>query len=471
VVKNACVTLIISDESQQQWLYALLSRYYHVETTLSDDGNIQQADVYLFDNTTLAAHLAWLTPWRQPVQPDSPFILLLNNNPISVLSEDVTTLVDEVLSNELDAEQLRLRITQWLQLRESVRVWQRAANSRQSANRPIMHPTQALNCPLPQKPVYPTPLPPKITTPTSHFQLPIEQESALMKLLFDTASQGMFVSDMEGRLLVVNPAFAAIVGYAREELQGVEPDFLLPLRVKNEYYSEFRHRVAEQHGWDGELSARRKDGDVFPLWLTLRYQSSHPELVETVKEGYYIGIITDLSVSRMLEDSVLQLSHTNSLSELNRVLLEDRLSLAIRQSESQKKIVAVFYINLRRFRLINDHDGYAIGDWVLMAQLERLRHLVGNQGLVSRLFADNYVIVLSELDDLSPAQLLSEQIVEQLSQPLFYGNKEITSQPVIGVSDYPQHGQTAIELIHNADTAMNCCRRDGAGNVQFYTEN
>ena len=154
-----------------------------------------------------------------------------------------------------------------------------------------------------------------------------------MTLLFETSSQGMFVCDMEGRLLTVNPAFATIVGYQREELLGAKPDFLIPLRGHDEYFREFRRRVYKQNGWDGELSGRRKDGDIFPLWLTLRFHASQPEVIEGVKEGYYIGIITDLSVSRMLEDSVLQLSRTDSLSELNRVLLEDRLSLAIRQSE------------------------------------------------------------------------------------------------------------------------------------------
>jgi diguanylate cyclase (GGDEF)-like protein/PAS domain S-box-containing protein len=459
-VKNPCVVMIIADESQQQWLYVLLSRYYCVVTSLPDDGDIQQADVYLFDDTTLAAHQAWLSNWRQPMQPDSPFVLLLNHTHSPALPADLSTLVDEVLSTDLDAEQLRLHINQWLRLRESIRSWEGAANSHQVLTRPLMHPTQGLNCPMPHKP----------TTQTIRTQLPPELELELMALLFDTSSQGMFVCDMEGRLLIVNPAFATIVGYARDELQGVEPDFLLPQRVHYGYYNEFRHRVAEQNGWDGELSARRKDGDVFPLWLTLRYHPSHSELIETVKEGYYIGVVTDLSVSRMLEDSVLQLSRTDSLSELNRVLLEDRLSLAIQQADSQKKIVAVFYINLQRFRLVNDRFGYAIGDWVLMAQLQRLRNLVGNQALVSRLFADNYVIALSELDDLSPAQLLSKQIVDQLSQPLFYDNKEIIIHPVIGVSDYPEHGLTPTDLIHNADTAMDWCRRNDTDNVLFFTE-
>lgn len=461
-VENPCVVMMIADESQQQWLYALLSRYYHVLTSLPDDGDIQRADLYLLDEGALAEHQAWLNVWRQPVQPDSPSVLLFSNNTQLKLAAEFESLIDEVLPADIDAEQLREHINQWLHLRESVQIWQRASISHQTLQQPLIHPAPGLNSPVPQTSAEIKDLP--------DAELPPGLTEKLMTLLFETSSQGMFVCDMEGRLIMVNPAFATIVGYAREELQGVKPDFLIPLRGNDQYYREFRHQVYKQNGWDGELSGRRKDGDIFPLWLTLRFLPSQPELINGVKEGYYIGIITDLSVSRMLEDSVLQLSRTDSLSELNRVLLEDRLSMAIRQAERQQQMVAVLYINLRHFRMVNDRFGYAIGDWVLMAQLQRLRNLVGNRGLVCRLFANNYVVVVSGLDDLSPVQVLAEQIVEQLSQPLFYDNKEIISQPAIGISDYPPHGQTAVDLIHHADTAMDWCRRDGTCNVQLFSE-
>jgi diguanylate cyclase (GGDEF)-like protein/PAS domain S-box-containing protein len=458
--ENLCVVLIVANSAQQQWLYALLSHDYRVLTAIPADGNSQLADLYLFDETALVANQAWLKQWRNPIQSDSPSVLVLHD---SALAPSFTALVDEVLPADIDAEALREHLNQWLHLRESVLIWQRASNSHQNLHHSMAHPSPGLNCPLPQ-------------TPPQHLavssKLPAVVDERLMSLLFETSSQGMFVCNIDGCLITVNPAFATIVGYSREELQGVKPDFLIPQRGNNDYYQAFRRRVYKQNGWDGELSGRRKDGDIFPLWLTLRFHPSQPEASAAIKrkEGYYIGIITDLTVSRMLEDRVLQLSRTDSLSELNRVLLEDRLSLVIRQAEGQQQHVAVLYINLRRFRMVNDRFGYAMGDWVLMAQLQRLRNLVGTKGLVCRLFANNYVVVMSELNDLAPVQLLAEQIVEQLSQPLFYDNKEIISQPVVGISDYPNHGQTAVDLIHNADIAMDWCRREGACNVQIYSE-
>lgn len=459
VAENLCIVMVVADEAQRQWLYALLSRYYRVLTAIPD-GDIQQADLYLFDSAGLQTQQAWLDLWRHAVQPDSPSVLLLSDTP---LSPQQAAWVDAIFPVDIDADHLKEHINQWLQLRQSALVWQHASHSRQNLNRVLVHPTPGLNCPLPQ-------ISPQ--QQTSLNQLPHDIDQHVMSLLFETSSQGMFVCDVAGRLITVNPAFATMVGYSREELQGVKPDFLIPQRGHCDHYHAFRRRVYKQHGWDGELTGQRKDGDIFPLWLTLRFHASVKSLPDGAqhKTGYYIGIITDLTVSRMLEDSVLQLSRTDSLSELNRVLLEDRLSLTIRQAEGQQQQVAVLYINLRRFRMVNDRFGYAMGDWVLMAQLQRLRNLVGNRGLVCRLFANNYVVVMSELSDLAPVQLLAEQVITQLSLPLFYDNKEIISLPALGISDYPTHGQTAVDLIHNADVAMDWCRRDGAGNIQWYTE-
>ncbi len=457
---NPDAVIIIADSSRQQWLYALLSRYYHVHTVLPSDDDHQNIDLYFFDEVTLEENRKWLEEWRKNVQPDSPPVLLLCDRNHPEIPAEQRKLVDEILPADIEAEQLREHINQWLRLRDSVQVWLKASNTHQVIREPLSHPSSALNnIPTTSIPVTPEP---------NNIALPCDLKCDLMSLFFESTSQGMFICDVEGCVVAVNAAFASIVGYTPQELQGVKPDFLLPLRGNGDYYKEFRHRIHEQNAWDGELTGRRKDGDIFPLWLTLRFYATQPQVTSDVKEGYYIGIITDLSVSRMLEDSVLQLSRTDSLSELNRVLLEERLALDIRQAERHQQIVAVLYINLRRFRNINDRFGYAVGDWVLMSQLQRLRRLVGNKGMVCRLFANNYVIVLPELDDVSPAIELAERIAQDLSQPLFHDNKEIISYPVVGIADYPHYGMSAVELIRNADTAMDWCRRDNECKIQYF---
>lgn len=114
----------------------------------------------------------------------------------------------------------------------------------------------------------------------------------------------------------------------------------------------------------------------------------------------------------------------------------------------------------RCFRLLNEQYGYAIGDWVLMAQLQRLQQLVGKRGLVSRLSGDHYAIVFSRLDSVGVIEELAAQVVQKLSQPLFYDGKEIMALPVVGFCDYPERASTATELLENADLAVNWCIRE-----------
>lgn len=455
--QNVC--MVIADPLRQQWLYALLSRYYQVQTGLPAHDAQTDIDLYLFDEPALSQELARVQGWRDNIQPDSPSVLLICDKNKESVPAQLQGLVDEIMPADSDGERMREHINQWLHLRSSALSWVQSSQSKTKKVTVNGHPTTGLQCPVAPSIEY---------SLGKSIDLPDQIKSQLMSLLFETSSQGMFICNAAGCLITANPAFAAIVGYELAELEGAAPDFLLPKRGQGDYFGAFFQYVFEQKGWDGELSGRRKDGDIFPLWLTMRFL---PDIQdgETVNSGFSIGIITDLSVNRMLEDSVLQLSRTDSLSELNRVLLEERLSLELRYAERHQQQVAVFYINLRRFRLINDRFGYAVGDWVLMEQLQRLRNLVGNQGFACRLFANNYVVVMSRLDDLVPAQKLAEDIRQQLGQPLLYDSKEVLCHPVIGFSAYPQHGVSSAELIRNADIAMDWCRRDMTCQIQLFS--
>ena len=312
VVENPCVVMIIADESQRQWLYALLSRYYRVLTALPADGDIQHAGLYLFDEIALVDHQAWLSVWRQSVQPDSPSVLLLSDSPQEPLPAEFTPLVDEVLPVEIDAEHLREHINQWLQLRESVLIWQRASNSHQNLDQPLVHPAPGLNCPLPQTP---------LNQSASHSELPSDIEAKLMSLLFETSSQGMFVCDMEGSLITVNPAFASIVGYSREELLGHSHRLVKSHWHPQAFYDELWQTISSGHNWHGEVCNRRKNGELYwveasilpvldaqglPVqYLSIRTDNTHLKAVEQAlqeKEARYRSLVDTVADGIVLYD-------------------------------------------------------------------------------------------------------------------------------------------------------------------------
>ncbi len=155
---NPDAVIIIADSSRQQWLYALLSRYYHVHTVLPSDDDHQNIDLYFFDEVTLEENRKWLEEWRKNVQPDSPPVLLLCDRNHPEIPAEQRKLVDEILPADIEAEQLREHINQWLRLRDSVQVWLKASNTHQVIREPLSHPSSALNnIPTTSIPVTPEP--------------------------------------------------------------------------------------------------------------------------------------------------------------------------------------------------------------------------------------------------------------------------------------------------------------------------
>ncbi|MGL4205634.1 MAG: EAL domain-containing protein [Aeromonadaceae bacterium] len=397
------------------------------------------ANLYLFDAAAVAELTPWLQAQRQTLSPDSPPVILIQQERDESSPIETSSLVDAQLSAQLSGEQLREELLHWLHLQASAKLWQAASSS--------TTPPQAVPVPSQGE-----------SGSTPPLSLPPLPQRELLAMLFDSLSQGLFLCDRQGMLLAVNEPFCQLMGYRSEELIGQTAEMLLPRSAQGELAADFRRRVYEQGRWEGELSACRKEGAIFPLWLQVRYLPAEEERTERA-QGYFLGLTTDLRASRQLEECVLQLSRTDSLSELNRILLEERLALDIRQAELTHTKVALIRVHLSRFRALNEQYGRAIGDWVLMTQMQRLQSLVGAEGLVSRLAASEYAIILPRLAAIEPALALAEEIVAQLSVPLQYDKREILSLPQLGLSDYPELGSNASELLQQAELALDWCRQ------------
>ena len=382
----------------------------------------------------------------QELRPDSPPVILIHDGGEASAAVAVPPLVDAVLSARLSAEALREQLMHWLRLQASNKRWLATANP---ASQPEAVVDDVAQCAI------------------AKLQLSAQLQSELLSSLFESLSQGVFLCDQQGTLLAANEAFLQLTGYRCEELLG-QPSAVLPMNAQGELAADFWRLIHERSRWEGETSACRKGGEVFPLWLQVRYLVAEPQAPAEAAAGYFLGLTTDLRASRQLEESVLQLSRTDSLADLNRILLEERLALDIRQAELTHSRVALIRVHLSRFRALNEHYGRAIGDWVLMSQMQRLQTLVGEQGLVSRLAANDYAIILPRLADMAPALALAEQIVTQLSTPLQYDKREIVSQPLVGFSDYPELGSSATELLQQAELALEWCRQQSQLTLQRF---
>ena len=453
------IGVLVDDPGLKSWLTDSLSGAFHLVIKEPQAAEMSAVAVYLLDRRGLARHMVWLRTGRAVLTPESIPVLLIHDPAIPKSLEegeaDRLSLLDARIPVSLNCAVMCEQIMHWVRLQASAHLWTLAAcGSRGQPDTGLLLPVEAAP-----------------DSPNLDFTLELSLDTRLSLLckLANSSAQGMFVSDAQGLLRWANPAFCSLCGYTKEELIGHPSSLLLPLFMQGTSYEEFRLRIRQWRGWDGELSGRNKEGDIFPFWLMLQYLPGADDEASGALKGFYAGIVTDLRTSRQLEECVIQLSRTGSLSELNRILVEERLTLDIRQAERVRQQVAVLHVDLRRFRTLNEKFGYAVGDWLLMSQLQRLQALVGDRGLVSRLAANHYAVILPRLDDLAPALELAQQIVERLSLPLQYDNKEIICPPVVGISDFPAHGRTAQELMSNADTAVDWCRTHPNSVIQRFS--
>ena len=338
----------------------------------------------------------------------------------------------------------------------------------------------------------------------------IKQADALLrqaleeqKTIFDHAAVGILYT--RGRTVIkANPKVAEIFGYASEEMVGKEALMLHPSEAA---FHELREKAQEviqrSDTFVAEIPGQRKDGntvwlrisgrrtrneggEIEAIWIfedvTERHlaeealRKSRDELESRVQErtqelANANAQLQDEIFERMqTEQRIWHLAHHDTLTGLpNRALLQDRLTQAINQAARRDARVAVMFLDLDRFKSINDTLGHAIGDELLKNIAERLKGAVRGVDTVSRLGGDEFVVVLNEIGNLDDVVLVAEKIISALAPVVFINGHALQSTPSIGISVFPDDGAEAMQLMRNADTAMYHAKAAGRNNFQFFT--
>ena len=222
-----------------------------------------------------------------------------------------------------------------------------------------------------------------------------------------------------------------------------------------------------EHGqWQGELWNRRKNGDIYPQWLTIN-AVRNPEGAST----HYVAVMTDLSVIRRSEEQLEHLAHYDPLTDLpNRVLLRSLLQHALEKAQRHEHQAGVLFLNLDKFKTINDSLGHAAADQVLLGVTSRLNGRLGGKHILGRLGADEFVVVLEELAEQAEAETIAFDLLLALEAPfLLDDGHEVYARTSIGISLYPQDGESAHDLVHHADAAVHKAKERGGNQIAFYT--
>ncbi len=289
-------------------------------------------------------------------------------------------------------------------------------------------------------------------------------EMRLASSVFEASSDAIMITDAGNRIVAVNRAFCEITGYAENEAVGRTPAILSSGKHDADFYRDLWRGLSETGKWSGEIWNRRKGGEVYAEWLTINAVKTNQG--ETT---HYVAIFADITEHKQAEEHVRHLAHYDVLTDLpNRTLFNDRLGQALIQAQRNRCKAAVMFLDLDRFKGVNDTLGHNIGDLLLQEVAVRLSNSVRQGDTVSRLGGDEFVILLPELGAADDVHRVAQKLLKAVSQPFRLDGRELNISVSIGVSFYPDDGSDADSLVKNADVAMYRAKEIGRDNYQFY---
>jgi diguanylate cyclase (GGDEF)-like protein/PAS domain S-box-containing protein len=294
-----------------------------------------------------------------------------------------------------------------------------------------------------------------------------ERQLKIAATVFE-AQEGMLISDANQLILNVNQAFSRITGYISSEVIGQTPRLLKSNRHDKAFYSVMWQSIQQTGLWQGEIWNRRKNGQVYPEWLTITAVKANNDQQVT----HYVATFTDMTERKAAEDYINQLAFYDPLTQLpNRRLLYERLKHGFSVSSRNGSQMAVLMMDLDKFKAVNDTLGHAAGDELLQQVAKRMKACLREVDLVARLGGDEFVVLLENITQTEHVAPIAQAILDTLSQPFTLHQNHIACIGAsIGIALYPEHGDTIEMLIDHADTALYCAKDNGRNCFVAFSE-
>jgi diguanylate cyclase (GGDEF)-like protein/PAS domain S-box-containing protein len=294
-----------------------------------------------------------------------------------------------------------------------------------------------------------------------------EGERRIAHEVLRSMGEAVAVIDLDYLFVAVNPAFSRITGYSEDEVRGCPSSMLDSTQHSLDFYRRLRESAERDGHWKGEMWQKRKDGEEFLGWIELsEVRDGHG------RRTHFVAVVTDITDKKRAEQELLYLANYDTLTGLpNRALLAERLSRAVVRARRQGTRVAVLFLDLDRFKDINDSLGHAAGDRILKAAAGRLLATVRETDTVARLGGDEFTVVLEDLADPIDAEDMAARIILAFGEPLeLDGRNESIISPSIGVALFPDHAAVPTDLLKFADTAMYRAKERGRNTWQIYSD-
>jgi len=294
-----------------------------------------------------------------------------------------------------------------------------------------------------------------------------EQDLQLASTVMHTMDEAVVVTDANNRIISVNPAFTVITGYAAQEVLGRDPRLLASGTHDLTFYQDMWRQIDAPSGWHGEIRNRRKSGQLYVEWLSIKRVCNAKGVLT-----HYVAVFSDISERKASEERMHHLAHYDVLTDLpNRALFGDRLSRAVAVAQRERQALALMFIDLDRFKPVNDELGHPVGDLLLKAVAQRLKRCVLRESdTVARVGGDEFVVMLLDVASVNDAVLVANKICHALEQPFELGEHTVSISSSIGIALYPEHGSDEAALLKHADLAMYHAKADRIHRIQVFND-
>ena len=294
-----------------------------------------------------------------------------------------------------------------------------------------------------------------------------KHENSLACAVFSYTSEGILITDAENKILTINTAFERLTGYQKEEVIGKKPDILQSGQHDESFYRQMWSQLKSEGYWRGEIWNRRKNGAIYPELLTINSIKD-----DTGNTTHFIAVFSDISELKNTEKRLDKLAHFDQVTNLpNRTLLTERLDSAIRFAQVGKLQLAVIFLDLDRFKRVNESFGHAAGDKLLKEISERLKATLSEDNTISRISSDEFVMIIEHVNNRAEVQQIIDQLMTIFESPFEVDGRLYNQTTSIGASLYPDDGINTSELLRSADNAMYSAKTDGRNTFRFFNKN
>ena len=292
-----------------------------------------------------------------------------------------------------------------------------------------------------------------------------EESLKLAALVYQNSSECMAITNARGDIININPAFTDVTGYEEDELIGCNINILNSGRQNADFYQQMWATLKTCGRWQGEIYNRRKNGEIFPEWLTIdtvRIQGSN-----AIRR---VALYRDITEKKKADELIWHQAHFDCLTQLpNRNMLYDRLQQEIRKSHRDETPLAVLFIDLDHFKEVNDSLGHDQGDRLLVTAAERLSACVREGDTVARQGGDEFTLLLTGIDDLNAVEIITKRILDSIAQPFVLDENQAYVTASIGIALYPDDALTPEDLLKSADQAMYTAKSMGKNRHHYFT--